>query len=117
MKFVPKAYPYTQGEIIAEMKEKSIGRPSTYAKIVTVLFTRSYVFERNGRIFSSKLGEKVCSFLSKYYNKYVSEELTRRLEKEMDAIESGEKDYQEVLKNVYEEVTEIERLDHGFHST
>ncbi len=117
LKFVPKAYPYTQGEIIAEMKEKSIGRPSTYAKIVTVLFTRNYVFERNGRIFSSKLGEKVYSFLSKYYNKYVSEELTRRLEKEMDAIESGEKDYQEVLKNVYEEVTEIERLDHGLHST
>ncbi len=105
---VPKAYLFTQGEIIAVMKEKNIGRPSTYAKIVSVLFLRKYISERKGRVFSTALGTKVYSFLSSNYGKYVSEELTRKLEKEMDEIENGRKNYQEVLKRVYEEVREIE---------
>lgn len=109
MRFVPKAYPFTQGEIISTMKEKNIGRPSTYAKIVSVLFLRKYIFERKGRVFSTTLGTRVYSFLSKYYGKYVSEELTRKLEIEMDEIERGNKDYQVVLKEVYREVKEIEK--------
>jgi reverse gyrase len=67
------------------MKEKGIGRPSTYAKIVQVLFLRKYVFERKGKVFCTALGAKVYHFLSKNYGEMVSEELTRKLEEEMDA--------------------------------
>ncbi len=108
LRHVPKAYPFTQGEIIAYMKERNIGRPSTYAKIVSVLFMRKYVFEKRGRVISTALGKKVYSFLLEKYRDYVSEELTRRLEKEMDEIENGERDYQEILKDIYREVREIE---------
>lgn len=108
-RLVPKAYLFTQGEIISLMKEKNIGRPSTYAKIVSVLFLRKYILEKKGRVFSTSLGVKVYSFLSEHYGKYISEELTRKLEMEMDEIENGRKNYQDVLKEVYKEVKEIER--------
>jgi reverse gyrase len=107
IKWVPKAFPFSQGEIVAQMKEKGIGRPSTYAKIVETLFLRKYVVEKNGKIFPTRLGFKVYSFLTSKYREFVSEELTRKLEEEMDRIERGEVDYQEVLRKVYEEVRRI----------
>ncbi len=108
----PKVPLYTQGDIIALMKERKIGRPSTYAKIVETLLRRGYVIETRGRkkLVPTEKGIKVYHYLISKYRDLVSEERTRELEETMDRIEEGKADYQAVLRNVYGEIT---RQIHG----
>ena len=104
---VPKEYPYSQGDVVNLMKERKIGRPSTYAKIIETLLKRKYVIERKNLLFNTSLGFRVYSFLSEHFSNYVSEEVTRNLEMVMDKIEKGEENYMDVLKNLYEETRKI----------
>jgi reverse gyrase len=107
-RLVPVFYPYTYSEIVAKMKEKGIGRPSTYAKILDILKKREYVKELNkSTLISTNLGVRVFLFSQQNFNKYLNEETTKKLEEEMDHIEKGEKDFGEVLKEVYSEINEI----------
>ncbi|WP_456421893.1 reverse gyrase [Thermococcus sp.] len=103
----PKVSLYTQGDIIALMKERGIGRPSTYAKIVETLLRRGYVIETKGRkkLVPTEKGIKVYHYLVSKYRELVSEERTRELEKLMDLIEEGRADYMEVLNGLYAEIT------------
>jgi len=107
LKRVPKVQPFTQAEIIQMMKERGIGRPSTYATIVERLFARNYVFENFGRIIPRSLGIEVHRFLAENYSKFVSEERTKDLESRMDAIERGELDYMKALNDLYYEIRSI----------
>ncbi|ADT83740.1 reverse gyrase [Thermococcus barophilus] len=102
----PKVSLYTQGDLIALMKERKIGRPSTYAKIVKTLLDRHYVIETKGRkkLVPTELGTKVYHYLISKYKELVSEERTRQLEELMDLVEENKADYQEVLSNMYEEI-------------
>lgn len=102
----PKVPLYTQGDIIALMKERGIGRPSTYAKIVETLIRRGYVIETKGRkkLVPTEKGIKVYHYLVSKYRDLVSEERTRELEKLMDQIEEGKADYIEVLNDLYSEL-------------
>jgi len=107
-KIVPKFYPYTYSEIVSMMKEKGIGRPSTYAKILEVLKRRNYVKEiKKSMLIATFLGIKVYQFSQQNFNKYLNEETTKRLEEEMDSIETGKKNFEDVLREVYSEVKEI----------
>ncbi|ASJ00256.1 reverse gyrase [Thermococcus gorgonarius] len=105
----PKVSLYSQGDIIALMKERKIGRPSTYAKIVETLLRRGYVVETKGRkkLVPTEKGIKVYHYLVSKYRDLVSEERTRELEEIMDRIEEGKEDYQEVLNGLYSEITEF----------
>ncbi len=105
---IPAVYPYTQSDVIQLMKERGIGRPSTYATIVDRLFMRNYVIEKYGRIIPTKLGIRVFDYLSKNYGSFVSEERTRLLEEKMDAVEKGELDYYKALEELYKEIKAIE---------
>ncbi len=107
IKTVPKAYLFTQSDVIQLMKERGIGRPSTYATILDRLFMRNYVIERNGKIIPTKRGVDVYNYLSSNYSQFVSEERTRLLEEKMDAIEKGDLDYLKALFELYEEVRKI----------
>ncbi|MEM2576775.1 MAG: reverse gyrase, partial [Candidatus Bathyarchaeia archaeon] len=107
IKYMPKVFPYAQFELIREMHEKGIGRPSTYATIIDKIFLRGYSFERKGRVLPTKKGIQVYYFLKNNYEKFVSEERTKLLEAKMDAIEKGEVDYKEVLTELYSEVSQI----------
>ncbi len=103
-KKVPKVPLYTQGEVIATMREKGIGRPSTYAVILQKLLMRNYVVERGGRLIPTKLGMMVYDFLVKKYPNLISESRTRLLEEKMSLVEEGLADYQQTIKEVYEEI-------------
>ena len=107
LKKVPKTLPLTQSEIVQMMRERGIGRPSTYATIIDKLFLRNYVSEKYGRVLPTKLGMKVYSYLISRYRKFVSEERTRDLESRMDAVERGELDYNLALKELYDEIRKI----------
>ena len=99
---------YTQGDIIKLMKEKKIGRPSTYAKIVQTLLQRGYIREtKTKKLYPTDLGIKVYEHLNRNYKSLVSEERTAMLEEVMDLIERGERNYQEVLDELYNEIISI----------
>ncbi len=104
---VPSSSPYTQHEIISLMKERGIGRPSTYAKIIDTLFARKYIKQRGKAIIATKLGKEVYEYLESNFEKMISEATTRELEKRMDLVERGERNYQDVLQYVYSEINDI----------
>jgi len=104
---IPKAPLFTQSDVVSLMKQKGIGRPSTYAKIIEKLFLRHYIIEKNRRLIPTDIGRRVFNYLSKNYGKFVSEERTRALEEKMDKIERGVIDYTETLRELYNEIREI----------
>jgi len=105
--WLPSAWLYTQGDIIGLMREKGIGRPSTYAKIVSTLFERNYVIERKRKLINTALGFKIYRYLAENFGEYVSEETTRKLESLMDMVENGQANYQKILREVYSEIQNL----------
>jgi len=126
----PKVPLYTQGDVIKLMKERGIGRPSTYAKIVETLFKRRYVArvgQDGERIKSTRRGEAVHEYLTVYLAEapeeglpegldpgalrrvpaLVSEERTRQLQELMDLIEEGRAERRSVLDQVFAEVSGV----------
>ncbi|NOZ82121.1 MAG: reverse gyrase [Candidatus Micrarchaeota archaeon] len=95
---------FTESEIIRLMKEKGIGRPSTYAVTVEKLKKRRYVFPIGTRLKTTSLGEKVHSFLVERYPGLVSEERTKTVLREMDEVESGKRSIKEILSNLKKEL-------------
>ncbi len=100
LKVVPSVLPYSQGKLIEEMKRRGIGRPSTYAKIVSTLLERGYVVDRRNFLYPTKLGFMVYSFLKQRYPLYCDEEFTRLLEEEMDRVEEGKRSVEEVIEKI-----------------
>ncbi|MEM1555952.1 MAG: reverse gyrase [Candidatus Bathyarchaeia archaeon] len=103
----PTVRPYREGDLIALMKEKGIGRPSTYSKIIDILLRRRYVIENNRALFSTRLGKAVYEYLTERFGTLVSEDLTRNLEKTIDSIENGQVYYQDVLRVIENEIRSI----------
>ena len=100
-----------EGDVIALMKERGIGRPSTYAKIVDIILRRKYAITvgKFKYLVPTKKGIEIYKYLiqERDYEKLVSEERTRIVEKLMDDVESGERDYKEVLTELFEEIKDI----------
>ncbi len=107
----PKAYLYTHGELVQEMKRRGIGRPSTYASIVEKLIERGYVIENKGFLIPTKLGKEVYSYLQsrKEVHEFLKEEFTRRLEELMDKVEEGKEDYADILNDLYRSIIELDK--------
>ncbi|MCS7199483.1 MAG: reverse gyrase [Caldimicrobium sp.] len=98
---IPKVFLYNQGSLIQEMKKKGLGRPSTYAEIVSTLLQRYYVYElKNGSLVPTSLGKKVYAHLNQRFHQFISEEFTRELEDFMDAVEKGERYWEEICKKL-----------------
>lgn len=96
-------------EIIAQMKSKEIGRPSTYAKTLSQLKRHGYVVESKKRkvLIATKRGSEVYSYLSSKFPEMVSEERTSLLLKTMDQLAEGNVEVGEVLKSLHSEVSRI----------
>jgi reverse gyrase len=84
---------YTEANLIQLMREKKIGRPSTYAPTVQKLKDRGYVQSFNGRLAGTRLGFNVFNFLISKYEPLISEERTRIVLEAVDKIESGEENF------------------------
>jgi len=109
---IPTIPLYTQADIIRLMKEKGIGRPSTYAKIVKTLLDRRYVIEtKTKKLVPTKRGIEVLNYLIKNHHELVSEDRTRLVEALMDQVERGEVDYQQILEEFYEEILPVAQGD------
>ena len=88
---------YTEATLVKRMEELGIGRPSTYASIVSVIQERDYVRKEKNRLIPEDKGRLVTAFLSNYFRRYVGYDFTASLEAELDEITAGERDWQEVL--------------------
>ncbi|MDF0602416.1 type I DNA topoisomerase [Psychromarinibacter sp. C21-152] len=88
---------YTEATLVKKMEELGIGRPSTYASIVTTIQDRGYVRKDKNRLIPEDKGRLVTIFLINYFRKYVGYDFTAKLEGELDDITSGERDWQDVL--------------------
>ncbi|MHA1348732.1 MAG: reverse gyrase [Candidatus Odinarchaeia archaeon] len=104
---VRRSLPYTQAEVVSLMKERGIGRPSTYATIINKILTRKYAIVSKNRLIPTKKGRVVYSFLIKKYEPFISENRTRILEEILNKIETGQIDYKDALLEFY---LEIKRL-------
>jgi reverse gyrase len=95
----------SQADVLALMRQRGIGRPSTYARILQVLARRYYVYVagRNKLMVPTKRGIEVYRFLESNFGELVSEERTRLIEQHMDAIEVGKASYEEVLNELFHE--------------
>ncbi|MBU1598904.1 type I DNA topoisomerase [bacterium] len=88
---------YTEGTLIKCLEENGIGRPSTYAAIVSVIFNRSYVEKDEGKIKPTELGKTVWGLLQESFPELFEVKFTARMEEDLDKIEEGEKKWLEIL--------------------
>ena len=88
------------------MEELGIGRPSTYASIISVLSTRNYVEQINKRFHPTDRGKLISAFLEKLFSRYVDYNFTADLENQLDEITSGKIEWVEVLNNFWKDFYE-----------
>jgi DNA topoisomerase I len=98
---------YTEASLVKALEEHGIGRPSTYAQIMSTLHDRKYVSVDRKRLTPSELGIVVCDFLSDVYPKVVDLGFTAEMEEELDKIAEGDLDWQPVVKVFYTEVSDV----------
>ncbi|MCX8028723.1 MAG: reverse gyrase [Brevinematales bacterium] len=103
----PKVSLFSEGDIIQMMKDKGIGRPSTYSKIISTLLKRGYIISKNNRLIPMSKGFKVYEVLKSRYSDFISEDRTRSLEAIMDKVEKGQKDYFAALDEIIREAKDI----------
>ena len=92
---------YTEATLVKRMEELGIGRPSTYASIVSVIQERDYVRKEQNRLIPEDKGRLVIAFLENYFRKYVGYEFTANLEEDLDRITSGDVEWKGVLSRFW----------------
>lgn len=88
---------YTEATLVKRMEELGIGRPSTYASIVTTIQDRGYVEKDKNRLIPQDKGRLVTAFLTNYFRKYIGYDFTADLENQLDEVSAGKADYKKVL--------------------
>jgi len=92
---------YTEASLVKSLEEYGIGRPSTYASIISTLLQREYVEMDNKRFIPTEVGRIVNKFLTEHFTDYVDYEFTAKLEDELDAVSRGEKDWLPLLREFW----------------
>ena len=101
---------YSEASLVKALEEHGIGRPSTYASIISTLKDREYVDMDSRRFIPTDIGKIVNDFLSKHFHKYVEYGFTAALEDELDAVSRGEEEWTEPLQKFWEPF--IERVEY-----
>ncbi len=105
---------YSEASLVKKLEELGIGRPSTYASIISVLSTRNYVELINKKFNPTDRGKLITAFLDKLFNKYVDYNFTAKLEDSLDDITSGKIKWIDVLSQFWDQfnsnVNEVKEL-------
>ncbi|HEY6261415.1 MAG TPA: type I DNA topoisomerase, partial [Nitrospiraceae bacterium] len=96
---------YNEALLIKELEEKGIGRPSTYAAIISTIQDRKYVEKVEGRFIPTETGRTVNDFLMKGFPEIVNVDFTSHLEEELDEVEEGNKPWVETVRGFYDPFT------------
>jgi DNA topoisomerase-1 len=92
---------FTEGTLVKELEARGVGRPSTYAPIISTLQNRVYVVKEKGKFIPTELGLFVTDFLLENFSDLMEYEFTVRLEEELDRISEGELSWVDYLKSYY----------------
>jgi DNA topoisomerase-1 len=101
---------YSEASLVKALEEFGIGRPSTYASIISTLQQREYVEMDKRRFIPTDVGRVVNKFLTAYFTQYVDYNFTANLEDELDAVARGEKDWVPLLKKFWQPFKDL--VDH-----
>ncbi|MFQ5543918.1 MAG: type I DNA topoisomerase [Nitrospiria bacterium] len=93
---------YNEALLIHDLEEKGIGRPSTYATIISTIQDRKYVEKLEARFYPTELGNTVNDLLVENFPGVVDVTFTAQMEDSLDAIEAGERDWVETIRGFYE---------------
>ena len=94
---------YSEASLVKKLEELGIGRPSTYASIISVISNRGYADVVNKRFFPTDRGKLLSAFLEKLFAKYVDYDFTAKLEDQLDDITSGKENWIKVLENFWKD--------------
>ncbi len=93
---------YTEASLIRALEENGVGRPSTYAAILSTLNARKYIAREKKAILPTELGDRVCDFLVAHLSELFDVQFTAAMEKKLDDIESGEVEWHQMLGEFYQ---------------
>ncbi|WP_350559509.1 type I DNA topoisomerase [Psychrobacter sp. CAL346-MNA-CIBAN-0220] len=99
--FTKPAPRFTEASLVKELEKKGIGRPSTYASIISTIQDRGYVKLENKRLFAEKMGDIVTDRLTASFPDLMDYTFTAALEDKLDYVAAGEQDWKDVLDNFY----------------
>ncbi len=106
---------YSEAGLIKELEKRGIGRPSTYASIMSTLEEREYVTKENRSLKPTETGLVVSGFLEEHFPFYIGDTFTAEMENNLDEIATGEREYEKTLRDFYtpfkKEVKSKEKLD------
>ena len=100
-KFTKPPARYSEAALVRELEKKGIGRPSTYANIISTIQDRGYVQIENKRFFVKKIGHIVAERLIESFHDIMDYDFTANLENSLDEVANGDADWREVLDNFY----------------
>ncbi len=92
---------YSEASLVKKMEELGIGRPSTYASILTVLRDRAYVRMEKNRFIPEDKGRLVTAFLEQFFARYVEYDFTAALEEKLDLVSDGQLDWKVLLRDFW----------------
>ncbi|WP_428263455.1 type I DNA topoisomerase [Haliangium sp.] len=93
---------FSEASLVKELEERGIGRPSTYASILSTIVDRGYVEKREARFFPTELGTLVNELLVDSFPDILDVDFTAAMEADLDKVEEGERDWRELLGGFYE---------------
>ncbi len=113
---------YTEATLVKQLEADGVGRPSTYATILSTIQDRGYVTKRSGRFIPTELGMVVTDLLVQNFDDIFQVRYTAQLEEELDEIEEGKRDWRDAMREFYEkfqqdleraerEMTDLKRLE------
>ncbi|MFC3283238.1 type I DNA topoisomerase [Litchfieldella rifensis] len=102
---------YTEASLVKELEKRGIGRPSTYASIISTIQDRGYVKLENRRFYAEKLGDIVTERLKESFSDLMDFGFTARMEDSLDEVAEGERDWRALLDSFYDEFTR--QLEHA----
>ncbi len=94
---------YTEQSLIKALEENGVGRPSTYATIISTIVKREYILRKNKQLIPTELGEAISKLLKETFPKIVNTKFTAQMETGLDRVGEGEEDYVELLHTFYDD--------------
>ncbi|MEL6978413.1 MAG: type I DNA topoisomerase [Pseudomonadota bacterium] len=97
---------FSEAALVKQMEERGIGRPSTYASIISVIQDREYVRKEKNRLYPEDKGRLVTAFLENFFRRYVEYGFTASLEESLDDVSGGREDWKDLLRRFWKEFYE-----------
>ncbi|MFB6291465.1 MAG: type I DNA topoisomerase [Candidatus Bipolaricaulia bacterium] len=108
---------YTEAGLIKKLEKQGIGRPSTYANIISTIQNRDYIVKRNSSFVPTLLGFIAVEFLEEYFPEIVEPDLTAKMEKALDEIKDGKNSKEKTLAKFYAPLKkELEKVENSLES-